>query len=107
MRPEGGFGGPVITQYVVLVITQGEQGFRRGRLEFLRVLQRFSCCVAATTSAVKRPDVSERVATRKLRPGERELRVKLHSSLIKIDRFQDRIDRVGTYEKSQAAQVRL
>ena len=44
--PERGFGEPVITQHPILIITQGEQGFRRVRLQFLRILQSTFRCVA-------------------------------------------------------------
>src|SRR5215831_12126293 len=91
---EGGFGRPVITQYLVLVITQGEQGFRGVRLEFLRVLQRFSCCIAASGSSVDGDKVNKRMRTRKSRPCKGKIGVKLHRPFVKIDGFHWSIEGV-------------
>src|SRR4029077_5499253 len=86
--PERGFSKLVITQHVILIITQGELGFGGARLELLRVLQRFFSPSAPSGSDVTTGDeVKSRMPTRKSRPSECKIGVKLHRTLKKADGF--------------------
>src|SRR6266496_4724001 len=109
--PEGGFGESMIMQYMILIITQGQQGLGRIRLEFLRILQGFFRCIAASGSGSARwgscsdwpivaTEVTIRVRTRKPCPSQRKIGVKLHRQLIKIDDFRQCISRVPACLKS-------
>src|SRR5205814_5441038 len=96
---ESGFGGPEITQHPVLIITQGEQRFRRVRLQFLRILQRTLRGIAPSASSSVSPGkVDKRVRARKPRPSHRKIRVKLHRPLIKTGGFPFEIGRIETGE---------
>ena len=73
-------------QHQVLVITQREQGLRRGRLQFLSILQSAFGSIASR-GGVGSSQVKERVRTRKSRPSQRKVGVKLDRLLIRIDGF--------------------
>src|SRR4029453_10333067 len=85
--PKRGFGRPVIKQHPILIITQGEQGFSRVRLQFLRILQRTFGGIPASGSEVVTAAVKKPIRTRKPRPTQRKIGVKLHRTLKKTDGF--------------------
>src|SRR5439155_20290220 len=82
-----GFGEPVIRQHPTLITAQGEQGFSRVRLQFLRILQSLLRCIAHVVAAASVAKVKKRLRTRKPRPGKRKLGVKLHRLRIKTNGF--------------------
>src|SRR5215475_10763007 len=90
---------------MVLIVTQGEQGLRRVRLKFLRILQSTFCSLSRSF-VVK---VEKGDHARKPRPGDRKRGVKLHGPLIKTDGFSCGLatlyGRSAACLKSQAAQV--
>src|SRR5262250_2913982 len=81
---ESGFGKPVIPQHPVLIITQCDQGFGRVRLESLRIVQSTFCRIATSGSFVS-TKVKKRVHTRKPRPSDCKIGIKLRGPLIRID----------------------
>src|SRR4029434_9596300 len=102
---ERGLGKPVIPQYPVLIITQCEQGFGRVRLESLRIVQSTLCRIATSGSFVS-TKVKMCVHTRKPRPSEAKIGIKLHRPLIRIDGcLCCSIKEAATCFKSQAAQI--
>src|SRR5205814_4569151 len=105
------FGALMIIQHPVLVITQGEQGFSRVRVQFLRILQSTFRCVSSS-GAVRHFEIKleKRVLARKPRPSKRKIGVKLHRPLIKTDGFLCEIMReggMGTWFRSDAVQIRI
>src|SRR6476646_10073966 len=105
---ESGFGIFVITQHPVLIITQGQQGFGRVWLEFLRILQSSSRLIATSGGLVCADEVKRRVGTRKSCPGERKIGVELHGSFVRIDGFPLSSVRVRAARfKRHAAQIRI
>src|SRR5262249_17359859 len=80
---ERGFGRAEFRQDHVLIIPQGEQGFRRVRLEFLRSVQRFFRCIAPKDSTIV-TIILQCAHRRKPRPGERKVGVKLYRLLEKL-----------------------
>src|SRR6266480_7934362 len=96
-EPERTLGEPVITQHVILIITQSEQGFGRVRLQFLRIVQSTLRCIALRGSTLEPAGkVEMRVRMRKTRPSKPEIRVKLHRPIEKIGGLPYQIGRVGS-----------
>src|SRR5262249_55307907 len=88
--------------------TQGEQGFRRVRLEFLRAVQSTFRRVTPSSRDLGAVEDKRCVLDRKSRPGKRKIGVKLHRLLIKTDGFPQGIERQGTAcLKSQSAQISI
>ena len=85
----------------------GEQGFRRVRLQFLRILQSTFRCVAPSARrvvVVVAGKVEMRVHARKPRPSDRKIGVKLHRPLIKTDGFLCEIGGQEEYERLRVLQ---
>src|SRR4029077_13343928 len=95
------------SSYLVLIITQGKQGFRRVRLEFLRILQSTFRCISPSGGTIEPAKVDIGVLARKPGPGHRKIGVKLHRPFIKTDGFLCKVEMEGEvpYFKSQAAQI--
>ena len=98
-----------------MIITQGEQGFRRVRLQFPRILQSTFRGIAASGfggfSSVGPAKVKHSVRARKPRPGKRKIGVKLYRPLKKTDGLPSEIAVVERGEeaclKSHATQIRI
>src|SRR6266480_4614464 len=80
-------------QHVVTVVTQGEQGFRRVRRQLLRSLAgTFRGLASTRPTGIQVPGYVEKgVCSRKLRPGNGKIGVKLNRPLIKTGGLQDEI----------------
>src|SRR5262249_53379314 len=83
------FGSPVITQNPILIITQGQHGFGRSGLQFLRFFQSTFRCVAPSGSSLEGAfKIEMRVHTRNAGPSKCKLGVKLHCPLKKTSGFR-------------------
>src|SRR4029453_11080229 len=90
-----------------LIITEGQQGLRRIRRLFLRVIQSTFRCVASIRINVVAYKVEKGVQARKSRSSERKIGVKLHRLIVKTGGFQHEIEKGAACFKSQAAQIRI
>src|SRR5205814_609547 len=88
----------------VLVVTQGEQSFRRVWLEFLRMFQSIFSWVGARGVNTLKVDV--RLCARKPRPGKGKVWIKLDRALEVFDAFQCQMNRLtNACLERQAAQI--
>src|SRR4030095_1579545 len=84
---------------------KGEQGFRRVRLESLRILQSNLCRITASRTFVA-SEVEMRISARKRRPSDRKIGVKLHRAFIKTSGFPGwGAEGTAACSKSHAAQI--
>src|SRR4029453_16225740 len=82
-----------------------EQGFRRVRLESLRIVQSTFCRIATNASFVS-TQVKMWVHTRKMCPSERKIGVNLYRPLIRLDGcLCCSIEEAATGFKSQAPKI--
>src|SRR5262245_25719861 len=95
---------------MILITSQGEQGFRCVWRQFLRLLQStFRCLLPSNSSGVSAIDGDKRVRARKPCPCDRKLGVKLHCPLIKTGGFLFEIGgvegEVVAFIQREAAQI--
>src|SRR5262249_16901529 len=91
---------------MIFIITQGEQGFGRVWLKFLRIFQSSFGRIPASGGPVATVKVQKRVRSRKSCPSEREIGIEVYRLLIKIDGFPRGIEGEDlACFKSQAAKI--